>query len=1050
MKALVRLLSRSVQRYPWVTVVLVLVVGFGLASFNREAVQADANDGFAPEAEALDAAERVGDLFGEESTGTVMQIIVSGDDVISGDGLDAVNQVTASIFASELAVDLQSANGQPPVVSFLAPVQGFGDQGPTVQVSVRSSAGDVFTAEGLAAVQQIQGAGFGVFAAKLPQDGTPPVSSFLLPVESAIAQGFAPPELPTEAIKQTYIESIPNLPPEVQPILGFLAANDADLSVPSASAGLVSFTLTEPLTAEEEAAFTAAVGGAQLADGYSATVLPANPSEDVFKSVYRERSAFIPIEQSGLVENLLSDDKDLEAPSASSGLMLVFLNATDQADSEAYTAFAERQQALVDDINALTLPEGFTASGFSFDLIFASGDDGTAEIARMFGLAALIIVVILMFNYWRRLSGSYSVLRSSRRMLATMALTMFAIIMAIGIMQGIGVLLGPKYLGIIGDFNQIVQILPILLIGLGVDYGIHMTSRYQEEFGSGRSTAEATETAIRTVGVALVLATATTAVGFLTNLVSPIPALKDFGILAAVGIVVSFVLMLTLVPAVRYLLDRGGEKADRLHQQDFAGDEARGSAIGSMIAGAVGGASVYALSAMIESGIRDLNYGDVFEMNSLLTFAAIGAVVGIIVIFLPKIVAPTGILAEKAPVPVVIVALIIGVVGYIGFQQLETKFSFTDFLPSDNPLLATIDTLEAEFGGGFGETTSVLIEGDVASVEVHNAQVEALSNLVDVDDIVLFGSFPAADSPLSVLGGLLDPSAPTYDGSVAAEAAAATLFPDLSAPAGADLTDLYAAAAAAAPEAFGSVIHVSDDGTYDAALWTINTQAGDSRAGELNDNLDVAFASVDSAGGSAIPTSQSIIGDVVVKSLQSSQVSSLWITLAAATLLLILNFWIESRRWFLGVITMLPVVLVVLATFGTMALTGIPFGPVTATISALAIGIAVPYTIHITHRFQEDRLRYDTTEEAIRSTTLHTGGALAGSALTTMAGFGSLVTSNLTPFQQFGAVTFYAIAYALLFSLLVLPSMLVLWDRWHRSRGEDTVDEERLHKALGV
>ncbi|UCG41411.1 MAG: MMPL family transporter, partial [Acidimicrobiia bacterium] len=90
----------------------------------------------------------------------------------------------------------------------------------------------------------------------------------------------------------------------------------------------------------------------------------------------------------------------------------------------------------------------------------------------------------------------------------------------------------------------------------------------------------------------------------------------------------------------------------------------------------------------------------------------------------------------------------------------------------------------------------------------------------------------------------------------------------------------------------------------------------------------------------------------------------------------------------------------------------------------------------------------DTTEDAVESTAIHTGGALAGSAFTTMAGFGSLVTSNLKPFQQFGAVTFYAIAFALLASVLVLPSMLVLWDRWHRRRGDATLDVAAVHRAM--
>ena len=69
--------------------------------------------------------------------------------------------------------------------------------------------------------------------------------------------------------------------------------------------------------------------------------------------------------------------------------------------------------------------------------------------------------------------------------------------------------------------------------------------------------------------------------------------------------------------------------------------------------------------------------------------------------------------------------------------------------------------------------------------------------------------------------------------------------------------------------------------------------------------------------------------------------------------------------------------------------------------------------IHITHRYQEDRTRFSTPEEAIKSTTTNTGGALAGSAFTTVAGFGILMTASLVPFQQLGLVTAYTIAMAL-------------------------------------
>jgi hypothetical protein len=181
----------------------------------------------------------------------------------------------------------------------------------------------------------------------------------------------------------------------------------------------------------------------------------------------------------------------------------------------------------------------------------------------------------------------------------------------------------------------------------------------------------------------------------------------------------------------------------------------------------------------------------------------------------------------------------------------------------------------------------------------------------------------------------------------------------------------------------------------------------------------------------------------VVTSLTQSQSASLFITIAVAALVLVISFAVESRRWFLGVITIAPVGLVVLWTYGLMFATGIPFGPVTATLAALAIGIGVPFTIHIARRFLGDRREYHDADVAMRSTMRHTGGALAGSAFTTMAGFGVLITSSLVPFRQMGQVTVYAIGLALIAAVVVLPSMLTLWDRYHQKRGHEPAVESR-------
>ncbi|MGH8912794.1 MAG: MMPL family transporter, partial [Acidimicrobiia bacterium] len=410
---------------------------------------------------------------------------------------------------------------------------------------------------------------------------------------------------------------------------------------------------------------------------------------------------------------------------------------------------------------------------------------------------------------------------------------------------------------------------------------------------------------------------------------------------------------------------------------------------------------------------------------------------------LPQLMGKTAVIAERLPVVALGIALVLGGLGWYGYTQLETRFSFTDFLPEDAPAIDTLDILTTEFGGGFGEQSQVLVEApageSLASSEYHNLMVDAVSGLAELDTVSTFDTpdGPAANvaSPVSVLQQMFVAGPDSAPPEVLAAVRMVGLGEDLKASEDADVSPVYEALGLAAPEQMAAVTHYEGD-RLDAVLFDVRTTAGEGRVKELRQGLEATFAGFEAAGASTIATNQNIISDVVVNALTASQSSSLFLTLAAATVVLIIFFWIRNRRPFLGFLTMAPVALVVLWTYGLMYAAGIPFGPVTATLAALAIGIGVPFTIHLARRFEEDRLEFDDPEEAIRSTTTHTGGALAGSAFTTMAGFGILMTSTLVPFKQMGQVTFFAIGLALIAAIGVLPSMLILWERWHRGRGK--------------
>ena len=76
MKALIRLLARLVERHAVLVVLVTLVATGGFALLAAGTETAQGQEGFSPENAEILASQRIGDLFGEEATQSVMQVIV--------------------------------------------------------------------------------------------------------------------------------------------------------------------------------------------------------------------------------------------------------------------------------------------------------------------------------------------------------------------------------------------------------------------------------------------------------------------------------------------------------------------------------------------------------------------------------------------------------------------------------------------------------------------------------------------------------------------------------------------------------------------------------------------------------------------------------------------------------------------------------------------------------------------------------------------------------------------------------------------------------------
>ena len=722
-------------------------------------------------------------------------------------------------------------------------------------------------------------------------------------------------------------------------------------------------------------------------------------NDEQFKQAYKAASAQMPPEFQAFASALLSENYDADKVSSTAGLAIITIDSAKIAQNYGGSdgAFIEQPRMEVQLSEELGLIssnfENIEVSGFSFGLLLGNdGGDFLTEIGILFGKAFLIILGVLAYIFFIRPRKGYGFFKSSRRTLSDLLLSLGTILLSILWMQGIGTLLGPGFLNIIGAPNQISQIAPILLIGLGVDYAIHFTGRYREELGEGLSVKDSTKNTLSSVGIALTLATLATIVGFLSNVVSPLPEFKDFGITVSFGILFALLLVMTFVPAIRSLLDKKAEKKDSINREAFSSS---GESVLNKVAGA---------SSIIPRKLKLIS-----------------------------------------------IALLLGIssYGYVSFTNLDTVFNFTDFLPEDDPVVATLAVLTDEFGGGFGETTTVLLEGqDLATPEIHNAIIDAINNLATADNVVVFGENVANESVVASLGAMLAPQDATPG--------APPQAPDMNLISGlmsygvqlmtgegmdalkvsttGDVDSLYKSLLTMDPATFGGSLYLNDEGIFTAQQIKITTSAGSEGSRQLTEDIYSAFAQVTDLGVDVAATNDSIVTNSVSDLISASQFQSLIFAILSSMLFLIIYYWIDLRRPFLGVVTIFPVIAIVMGTYLGMGLLEIPLNPVTATLTGIAIGIGVPFVIHVTNRFREALTKDSNPVSAITSTLKTTGGSLFGSAFTTMAGFGILTTSTLKPFQQMGQVVLVSIGFALVASILILPTLLVLWANYHNKK----------------
>ncbi|HKZ08114.1 MAG TPA: MMPL family transporter [Methylomirabilota bacterium] len=100
-----------------------------------------------------------------------------------------------------------------------------------------------------------------------------------------------------------------------------------------------------------------------------------------------------------------------------------------------------------------------------------------------------------------------------------------------------------------------------IVVGIGIDYGIYLLFRYEEERRRGGSVDDVLDRTARRTGPGLVLGALTAAGAFLVLVLIRFQGIREFGLVSGIAIFLAFVAMITLFPALLALIDRRARAA---------------------------------------------------------------------------------------------------------------------------------------------------------------------------------------------------------------------------------------------------------------------------------------------------------------------------------------------------------------------------------------------------------------------------------------------------------------------------------------------------------
>ena len=554
--------------------------------------------------------------------------------------------------------------------------------------------------------------------------------------------------------------------------------------------------------------------------------------------------------------------------------------------------------------------------------------------------------------------------------------------------------------------NPVTQVIPVLLIGLAEDYAVHITMGYRRRRREGAKPNAAVLAAVLGVGGVLFVATVTNGLSFLSFGGADIALIRDFGTMMALGLAYSFILTLTLIPAASVLHDRRRERR-------AAGDSSPPPAEAGEAK--TREAPTPAPDGRTERGLLRVVHLSVGHPGSTLA----------------------------------IVALLTAAAA-LGATSLDTTFSYDQITATDLEVVRTLDEVQGSYGASV-QRVMIEVIGPVDEPRVFFAMLEVAARAADDPYVTTAAGSAGLSSIASYIHDLALRTrleGPSARGTSAAFADAFAAVDQNGnggvdagdSPSRAGLSSLYAAALSAPESTAAEFVGTSAGGAFDRAVLRVEARQAVEHGDALRAALEAdaePLRALDPPMESVTVTGLPLLNREVMQSVQDSGWRSVMITVAVALVVLTVFFFAAFRSVALGPLTIAPTLIAVAWTLGAMVLAGLSLDMMTVMIATTTIGMGDLYAIHISHSFYRELRRNKNPREAAASMVREAGAPLLEASATTALGFLILVFAPVPVIQSYGLIFAVSIVFAFLYSIIVMPVLVLLLARARHKVGVD-------------